>query len=71
MKSSASERKTVAEIAGWLPIPGVAEKLGELADTDPERDVRRAALDALERHRQEEIVRNLLAEFPGSSFERR
>ncbi len=33
--------------------------------------IRRAALNALEHHRQEEIVSSLLPEFPGSSFERR
>ncbi len=71
MEGAVSERKIAAELAGWLPIPGVAERLGELANTDPEREVRHNALNALERHRQNEIVRTLLAEFPGSSFERR
>ena len=42
-----SRRKSVAELAGWLPIPEITEALDHLADHDSSIDVRRVALDAL------------------------
>ena len=51
-------------MAGWLPIPEITKKLGHLADHDSSINVRHAALDALERHRKEKMVCELLEAFP-------
>lgn len=59
-----SRRESVAELAGWLPIPEITEALGHLADHDNSIDVRRVALAALERHRKEKMVCELLEAFP-------
>ncbi len=64
MSIQSSEQKFVAELAGWLPIPEIAEALGHLADHDNSIDVRRVALGALERHRKEKMVCSLLEDFP-------
>ena len=66
---SASERKAVAELSGWLPIPAVADALGYLADHDSTMEVTHAALAALEHHRRETSVRALLAAFPTATPE--
>ncbi len=58
-----SRRESVAELAGWLPIPEITKKLGYLADHDNSIDVRRVALDALERQRREQMVYELLEDF--------
>ena len=59
-----SRRESVAELAGWLPIPEITEALGHLADHDNSIDVRRVALGALELHRKEKMVCSLFADFP-------
>lgn len=59
-----SKRESVAELAGWLPIPEITEALGHLADHDSSINVRRVALGALERHRKEKMVCSLFADFP-------
>lgn len=64
---SPSQRRAAAELAGWLPMPEVAEALGHAADRDSAREVRHAALVALERHRREASVRALLAAFPSAT----
>ena len=64
-----SRRESVAELAGWLPIPEITKKLGYLADHDNSIDVRRVALDALERQRREQMVYTLLEDFPGAKPE--
>ena len=71
MNGLVSERKVAAELAGWLPTATISHALGRLADHDSAIEVRIAALSALERHRQEAIVRALLAAFPTGSPERR
>jgi HEAT repeat protein len=71
MSGYVSERKTVAELAGWLPIPAITEALGRLADHDSANEVRYAALAALDRHSREVSVRALLAAFPSATPERR
>ena len=58
-----SRRESVAELAGWLPIPEITETLGHLADHDNSIDVRRVALDALERQHREQMVYELLEDF--------
>jgi hypothetical protein len=68
---SVSERKAVAELGGWLPNPAIADALVRLADHDSAAEVRRAALDALDRHRREVGVRALLAAFSSAAIERR
>ena len=50
-------------IAEWLPVPEIAEALESLADRDGAIAVRRAALDALYKHREEEAIRGLFSEF--------
>ena len=64
MSIPSSRRESVAELAGWLPIPEITKKLGHLADHDNSIDVRRVALGALERQRREKMVCSLLADFP-------
>ncbi len=59
-----SRRESIAELAGWLPIPEITEALGHLADHDNSIDVRRVALGALELHRKEKMVCSLFADFP-------
>ena len=59
-----SRRESVAELAGWLPIPEITEALGHLADHDSSINVRRVALGALEHHRKEKMVCELLEAFP-------
>ncbi|MCY3868393.1 MAG: hypothetical protein OXG87_02475, partial [Gemmatimonadetes bacterium] len=60
-----SGRESVAEVAGWLLIPEITEALGRLAEHEHDRllNVRRVALDALERQRREQMVYTLLEEF--------
>ena len=58
-----SRRESVAELAGWLPIPEITKKLGHLADHDNSIDVRHVALGALERQRKEKMVCELLEAF--------
>ena len=57
------ERLTVCRIAGWLPFPAVAEALESVVESDSSISVRRAALDALYRHREEAAIRGLFSEF--------
>ena len=71
MNGLVSERKVVAEIAGWLPTSVISHALRKLADHDSAIEVRIAALSALGRHRQDAIVRALLAAFPTGTTERR
>ena len=59
-----SRRESVAELAGWLPIPEITKKLGHLADHDNSINVRHAALGALKRQRREKMVCTLLKDFP-------
>ena len=64
MSIPSSRRESIAELAGWLPIPEITEALGHLADHDNSIDARRVALGALERHRKEKMVCPLFADFP-------
>ena len=63
MSIASNKREFVAELAGWLPIPEITEALGRLADHDSSIDVRRVALDALERQHREQMVYELLEDF--------
>ena len=58
-----TERRMFCRIAEWLPVPEIAESLESLADRDGAIAVRRAALDALYKHREEEAIRGLFSEF--------
>ena len=60
-----SGRESVAEVAGWLLISEITEALGRLAEHEHDRllNVRRVALDALERQRREQMVYTLLEDF--------
>ena len=58
-----TERRMFCRIAEWLPNPEIAEALESLADRDSATAVRRAALHALYRHREEEAIRGLFSEF--------
>lgn len=71
MTGSDSERKAAAELSGWLSIPAIMEALGHLADHDSATKVRHAALAALDLHRREASIRELLASFPSAVPERR
>ena len=63
------ERKVAAEVAGWVPTSTVGKALGDLADHDPSMEVRCAAITALERHRRETNVRQLIEAFPSAKPE--
>ena len=71
MSGLVSERKTIAELAGWVTTPAISEALASLVDHDSSVEVRNAALAALERHRQETNVLSLLAAFPSETSEQR
>ncbi len=71
MKGIVSERKAAAELAGWVPVPIVADALAELADHDSASEVRHAALLALERHRKEASLRALLDAFRTAGYNKR
>jgi hypothetical protein len=66
MTGSASERKAAAELAGWLSTAAITEALGRLADHDSAMEVRHAALAALDLHRRDANIRELLAAFPSA-----
>ena len=61
---ASNKRESVAKLAGWLPISEITKELGYLADRDRAINVRRVALDALERQRREQMVCELLEDFP-------
>lgn len=71
MKGTLPERKTAAELAGWVPVPATADALAGLADHDSASEVRHAALLALERHRKEASLRALLDAFRSAGYEKR
>lgn len=64
-----NSRESVAKLAGWLPILEVTKELGHLADHDRSINVRRVALEALERQYGEKMVCELLEDFPGAKPE--
>ena len=64
MSISSSNRESVAELAGWLPIPEVTEKLEHLVEHDI--NVRHVALAALEQQQREKMVYALLEDFPSA-----
>ncbi len=68
MSIASNKRESVAELAGWLPIPEITEALGCLAEHDSLIDVRRVALDALERQHREQRVYTLLEDFPSAKL---
>ena len=64
MSIPSSNRESVAELAGWLPIPEVTEALGHLAEHDRSINVRHVALDALEHQHREKMICALIEGFP-------
>ena len=71
LRGTEAERLTACRIAGWLPFPTVAEALEGVVEGDGSISVRRAALDALYRHREEAAVRGLFSEFAAELCEAR
>ena len=71
LRGTESERLTACRIAGWLPFPRVAEALEAVVESDGSISVRRAALDALYRHREETAVQGLFSEFAAEGCEAR
>ena len=71
LRGTEGERLTACRIAGWLPFPTVAEALEGVVESDGSISVRRAALDALYRHREEAAVRGLFSEFTAERCEAR
>ncbi|MGE6778574.1 hypothetical protein ACQKFL_13135 [Vreelandella titanicae] len=71
LKSTALERKAVAELASWLPAPSITNVLAELADHDSASEVRHSALQALEYHRKEAGLRALLEAFKTAGYDKR
>ncbi|OWV29827.1 hypothetical protein [Halomonas campaniensis] len=71
VKGTASERKVIAELAAWLPLPQINNVLVGLADQDSASEVRHSALQALEYHRKEAGLRALLEAFKTAGFDKR
>ena len=71
LNGTEAERLTACRIAGWLPFPAVAEALGGVVESDSSIAVRRAALDALYRHREEAAIGRLFSEFADERCEAR
>ena len=63
LRGTETERKVACKIAEWLPILEIVETLQQVADRENSIVVRRAALDALYLHREEEAIRGLFSEF--------
>ena len=66
-----AERMIACRIAGWLPFPTVVEALEGVVESDGSISVRRAALDALYRRREEGAIECLCSEFAAESCEAR
>ncbi len=64
------ERKAIAELAKWLPLPEITNALDHLAEHENFIEVRCAALVALEHHRREGNIRMLFAAFPSATPKR-
>ncbi|WP_447528413.1 HEAT repeat domain-containing protein [Vreelandella sp. TE19] len=71
VKGTASERKVIAELAAWLPLPQINNVLVGLADQDSASEVRHSALQALEYHRKEVGLRALLEDFKTADYDKR
>lgn len=71
LRGTEAERLTACRIVRWLPFPSVAESLEGVVESDGSISVRRAALDALYRHREEAAVRGLFSEFAAERCEAR
>ncbi|MBT2788436.1 MULTISPECIES: hypothetical protein [unclassified Halomonas] len=71
VKGTASERKVIAELAAWLPLPQINNVLVGLADQDSASEVRHSALQALEYHRKEAGLRALLEAFKTAGYDKR
>ena len=71
LNGTEAERLTACRIAGWLPFPAVAKALEGVVESDSSISVRRAALDALYRHREEAAIRSLFSEFAEERCEAR
>ncbi|QNU61018.1 HEAT repeat domain-containing protein [Vreelandella titanicae] len=71
IKGTASERKVIAELAAWLPVPQINNVLVGLADQDSASEVRHSALQALEYHRKETGLRALLEAFKTAGYDKR
>ena len=63
LRGTETERRVVCQIAGWLPVPEIAKALEHAANRESAGAVRRAALEALYRHREEGAIRGLFSEF--------
>ncbi len=66
-----AERLIACRIAGWLPFPTVVEALEGVVESDGSISVRRAALDALYRRREEGAIQGLFSEFEAERCEAR
>ncbi|MCY4381880.1 MAG: hypothetical protein OXE44_01865 [Nitrospinae bacterium] len=64
-------RKVICQILEWLQIPELTQSLEEIAERASAISVRRAALDALYRHREEIAIRGLFSEFQEESCDAR
>ena len=60
---SERERKIACQVAGWLPYAQIVDAMERAADRESWITVRRAALEALYRHRKEDAIRGLFSEF--------
>lgn len=66
-----AERRVVAELAGWICDPRLSAYLLLMAADDQDREVRTAALAALDRRKSEGSFRELIAEFSRSGSHQR
>ncbi|MCJ7600836.1 MAG: hypothetical protein MUO63_04940 [Desulfobulbaceae bacterium] len=64
-------RAVGADLAGWQPSDRLASEIRAMMEGETEEKVRQAALGAIDRKKQENIARNLLAAFEVAPNERR
>ncbi|WP_192250422.1 hypothetical protein [Mesorhizobium silamurunense] len=71
MAGSRLQRQIAISLAGWIPNQMVIDKLDGIAASEPVREVRLSAIEALERHKTLATVENLLGEFRRADAPRR
>ena len=69
LRGTEAERLIACRIAGWLPFPTVVKALEGVVESDGSISVRRAALEALYRRREEGAIQGLCSEFAAERCE--
>ena len=71
MTGTMVERGLAVEVAGWVPIEGMSDALSRVVNNESFSEIRLAGIAALDRHRREADVHQLLSTFPTATMERR